>query len=198
MFRDQLHPVELASKLVREADLGVQDRPPIGPTAPNAFEIRIAPDVLTDELPAAYLQGLAKAVEDSAVERGWRLEGPVKITLLEDPDLGSGVKITAVAEPAPTKTWSRLSGSIGSFDIAFNRVTIGRGDSVDVRINDPHVSRVHALLWRDGSGVWVQDLGSANGTKVDGRLADGPVSIYPGAVLAFGRVQLSFRSLTAA
>ncbi len=196
MFRGQMHPVELASRLIREADLAVSDDHPAGPAAPNAFEIRIAPELLTDELPAAFLQELARAVEDTAIERGWRLPGPVKITLLEDPNLTTGVKVATSSEPGPLRAWARLTGSDGSFDIGFNRSIIGRADAADVRIVDPHVSRAHAVLWRDGTGYWVDDLGSANGTKVDGRSVSGPAAVHNGSLVVFGRARLTFRVLS--
>ena len=80
VFRGPLHPVELASRLVREADLTVRSTE-IGPSADNAFEVRIAPGELVGDLPEGLLNELAAAVEDSALERGWRLDGPVRITL---------------------------------------------------------------------------------------------------------------------
>jgi len=48
--------------------------------------------------------------------------------------------------------------------------TVGRGDSVDIAIADPSVSRLHAELVRRGDAVYVADLGlSTNGTRVNGR-----------------------------
>ena len=41
--------------------------------------------------------------------------------------------------------------------------SIGRGDNADIRILDPQSSREHARLHM-GQGVWIEDLGSANGT----------------------------------
>jgi two-component system response regulator AtoC len=45
-------------------------------------------------------------------------------------------------------------------------VTIGRAETNDVRIDDPSVSREHAILHVE-DGLWIEDLGSANGTHVD-------------------------------
>jgi DNA-binding NtrC family response regulator len=59
---------------------------------------------------------------------------------------------------------------------ASGTVTIGRGEQSGLRIDDPSVSRNHAIL-RVGDGLVVEDLGSANGTMVRGRVAgDSPAS----------------------
>jgi len=59
------------------------------------------------------------------------------------------------------------------------RSVLGRSRDVDVRIEDANVSRRHAEIVQEGSTYWLVDLGSTNGTEVDGqrvqrvRLADG-------------------------
>ncbi|HZT53677.1 MAG TPA: DUF3662 and FHA domain-containing protein [Gaiellaceae bacterium] len=59
------------------------------------------------------------------------------------------------------------------------RSVLGRSRDADVRIDDPNVSRRHAEIVQEGSVYWLVDLGSTNGTEVDGRrirrarLADG-------------------------
>jgi hypothetical protein len=64
--------------------------------------------------------------------------------------------------------------------------TVGRGQGVDIRLEDPSVSRLHAELVRRGPYVYVADLGlSRNGTRVNGR----PVArrvLDEGDVLSFG------------
>jgi hypothetical protein len=64
--------------------------------------------------------------------------------------------------------------------------TVGRGQGVDIRLDDPSVSRLHAELVRRGPYVYVVDLGlSRNGTRVNGR----PVArrvLAEGDVLSFG------------
>ncbi|MBA3500291.1 MAG: ATP-binding protein [Myxococcota bacterium] len=64
-------------------------------------------------------------------------------------------------------------------------VVVGRGSSgIDVRSSD--VSRNHARLWRDGGSVFVEDLGSSNGTLVNGTVVMGPVEIRLGDRVQFG------------
>jgi pSer/pThr/pTyr-binding forkhead associated (FHA) protein len=47
-------------------------------------------------------------------------------------------------------------------------VVIGRGRGADVVIAEPTMSRAHAAIGYDGERFFVQDLGSTNGTKVNG------------------------------
>src|ERR1043165_8349327 len=66
-------------------------------------------------------------------------------------------------------------------------VTIGRTDAADVVVGDDSLSRRHArLLWAD-EGVWLEDLGSTNGTYVGGRKVS-RVLIAPGDEIALGSV----------
>jgi hypothetical protein len=49
------------------------------------------------------------------------------------------------------------------------RSVLGRSRDADVQIEDPNVSRRHAEIVQEGSTYWLVDLGSTNGTEVDGR-----------------------------
>jgi Protein of unknown function (DUF3662)/FHA domain len=71
-------------------------------------------------------------------------------------------------------------------------VVIGRLSSNDVVLSDPNVSRRHAELRRDGDRWIIQDLGSTNGTLVNGvRTAEGELT--DGDRLSFGTSDLIFR-----
>jgi hypothetical protein len=64
--------------------------------------------------------------------------------------------------------------------------TIGRTQDCDLRIADLSVSRRHAQLDRGEDGWLLSDLGSHNGTRVNGWLVREPVPVRPGDVLQFG------------
>lgn len=73
--------------------------------------------------------------------------------------------------------------------------TIGRGPGVDVSLDDPSVSRLHAELVRRGPYVYVADLGlSRNGTLVNGRPVNRAV-LGPHDVISFGAVRARLRGL---
>lgn len=71
---------------------------------------------------------------------------------------------------------------------------IGREDANDIVVGDPSASRFHAVIQRDGGGAFrIADLGSANGTTVNGRRVGGPVSLGDGDVIALGGRRMVFR-----
>ncbi len=76
-----------------------------------------------------------------------------------------------------------------------SRLTIGRGDEADWVLLDEDLSRVHAAVVRTWDGVSVVDLGSKNGTRIDGALVPPGGEGRPlpaGARLALGGVTLQF------
>jgi hypothetical protein len=80
----------------------------------------------------------------------------------------------------------RVEDSGQTVELVADVTTVGRAEGVDVRIDDPSVSRLHAELVRRGTFVYVSDLGlSANGTRVNGRPVGRRV-LAEGDVLTFG------------
>jgi FHA domain/Domain of unknown function (DUF1707) len=68
-------------------------------------------------------------------------------------------------------------------------VTIGRSPDCDCLLGDPSVSRHHARLCRDGD-LWVlRDLGSRNGTWLNGVRVTGAVDVRPGDDVNLGGVR---------
>ena len=59
-------------------------------------------------------------------------------------------------------------GDILRFDISTGSFILGRGSGVDVRIQAPSVSRQHAMISNEGDVLQIRDLGSKNGTYVNG------------------------------
>ncbi|MGE0710739.1 MAG: FHA domain-containing protein [Planctomycetota bacterium] len=70
---------------------------------------------------------------------------------------------------------------------------VGRHPSNDVVVEDPQASRFHALLRWDGQAASVEDLGSANGTRLDGTRLQGPARLQGVGRLEVGGVRLEVR-----
>ena len=68
-------------------------------------------------------------------------------------------------------------------------LVIGRERTCDVRFDDPCVSRTHAALRRLGNAVYVEDLGSAAGTFVNGQAAAPARELHTGDTLTFATVE---------
>ncbi|MFE7839020.1 FHA domain-containing protein [Streptomyces sp. NPDC057474] len=80
------------------------------------------------------------------------------------------------------------------------KIHIGRSADADVPLDDPDVSRLHCAVTLSADGrVSVVDLGSTNGTTLDGtRVGDRPVRLAPGALLRIGESALRLASSSGA
>lgn len=71
-----------------------------------------------------------------------------------------------------------------------DRLLIGRAAENDLALDDDAVSSRHAALTATAAGWTIEDLGSTNGTLVDGVRISGATALRPGALIAIGRSQL--------
>ena len=73
-------------------------------------------------------------------------------------------------------------------------VTLGRGDECDIVVKDPNWSRRHAAIHCEDGSFVIDDLGSANGTYVNGRRVQGrePEPLFFGATITIGDTLLTF------
>src|SRR5688572_31253481 len=72
------------------------------------------------------------------------------------------------------------------------RTTIGRSARSDVCIPDAFASRLHAEVRQEGDGFWLQDLGSANGTRYNGTPVKTPVPLSSGGEIQIGETTIVF------
>jgi hypothetical protein len=181
-FRSGLQPVEIGRRLARDVDhhrtVGVH-----GLIAPNRFTVLVSPDDRErfTSFEEALVRELGDAVRSHAREEGYGFLGQVEVTLETDEVLRPGqftTRAETVADPG---------GRVGTLVTADGRrvpvgdrpVVIGRLSACDIPLGDPQVSRRHAEVRRDDEGFAVYDLGSTNGTVVNGttvqerRLTDG-------------------------
>ena len=84
----------------------------------------------------------------------------------------------------------------GHTDIALDRavVVVGRHRWCDARIASPRVSRRHCCLALDRDGVLVRDLGSTNGTRINGQRVEGGV-LRPGDELSIAHCRYQLEGL---
>jgi hypothetical protein len=79
------------------------------------------------------------------------------------------------------------------FELNSAQLTIGRGDQNDIAITtDEYASARHARFEPRQDGVWVQDLGSTNGTYLNGTRLDRPRRLSRGDIVRVGETDLRF------
>ncbi len=191
VFSGRIHSTELAARIAREADLARFEHP-AGPATANFFVLSLNPRDIEDD-PADLQDELEKALAAHAAESGLRLEGRPVVQIEGSDSVAPGQMSCAhMVKAGPLAPWARLVGAETHL-IGPNRAVIGRSEDSDIRLAMDEISRRHALIYRDHGQAWVSDLGSANGTWVDGiRLEDKDVRLEHGAMVTLATCSFRF------
>src|SRR5579863_7059325 len=171
-LRGGLQPVEIGRRLTREMDLlrrvGVR-----GLIAPNFFVVTLSPH--DAERFQNFVDVLARELGDAAREHArtenYGFVGPVEVEIHLDESLRSGrfsveAEVREGAEGLPAGSLVLPDGN--RVVVESDAVVIGRLPECSIVLSDPNVSRRHAEVRRKGTDVVVVDLGSTNGTRVNG------------------------------
>jgi hypothetical protein len=193
-FRSGLQPVELTSALRREMDTkaAVVARDRI--LAPNAFTLRLSPadyrrmrgmgDALTDEL--------TSFVNKHAQSQRYQFVGGVSIALTQDEQLTTGVLEVESGNVKQDVAWTPVVDVNGiRHQLHHARTVIGRGSEADITVDDTGISRRHLEIAWDGRRGEARDLGSTNGSKLNGEPLSRSI-IEPGDVITAGRTRIVF------
>ena len=95
-----------------------------------------------------------------------------------------GYEIEARAEGA-AESWGLYPDEGDVSFLISGEVSVGRADTADISIPKEHVSRAHARLVERDNFVWLQDLHSANGTRINNTLLQGGARLYHGDYVSF-------------
>jgi hypothetical protein len=108
------------------------------------------------------------------------------------PQYGGHAPTSGPPAPPMGHTARLISSDGRQYTIAIGSTTIGRGEQATMRLPDVGISRRHARLDYDGSQVVLTDLGSTNGTLVNGQRISA-VALNPGDVIQVGTTTMTFR-----
>jgi hypothetical protein len=196
-FRSGLQPVELGRRLIRTMDAERSIDINGKPIAPNHFVIRLS---ATDherfeDVADVLVRELATAAREHAREERVGFLGRVVVELVVDDRLRGGrfeIGASLADNAALGAPAARLLLPDGhQVPLSDGPVRIGRLPGCAVVLGDPNVSREHAELRPSGDSYTVVDLGSTNGTRVNGvpvssrTLADGDEITVGGTVLRY-------------
>ncbi len=96
----------------------------------------------------------------------------------------------------PTTSYRLIVGN-REIALANGEHVLGRSGDASILVDDAGVSRQHARITIDADTATIRDLGSKNGTIVNGATVDGPVRLTDGAIILLGATALTFRIVEA-
>ncbi|QCB95988.1 DUF2662 domain-containing protein [Arthrobacter sp. PAMC25564] len=220
--RAQVEPVEIASRLRREVDHKAMTIAAGRTLAPNVFDVLLSDDDFhrAQEWGTPLAEELCDVVINHVRSQGYTLQGPVRISFRRDEERRAGdFEITsrtekasapsAPAQPglhgtlpvAPTRQPSRLQPVLDidgqRYSLNAPSIVLGRSTDADILVDDTGVSRRHLEI-RTGQGTaQAIDLGSTNGSYVNGHKIVGSSDLTDGSTITMGRTKIIFRFLPA-
>ena len=199
-FRSGLQPVEITSALKREMDTNAAVVSRERVLVPNRFSVRVstADFERLNRLGATLIDELTSLVQKHAKTQQYQFAGPIAIVLRPDATLTEGMLAVDASTEQGEISWLAVL-DIGTKRVPLKpgRLVLGRGSEADVTIDDSGASRKHAVVEWDGERARVRDLGSTNGTTLNGAPLTEAI-LEPDSVIAIGRTQIIFRLLARA
>ncbi|GAA4429569.1 DUF3662 and FHA domain-containing protein [Georgenia halophila] len=203
-FRSEVKPVEIASAIRREIDDRAAAVSRERTVVPNEFVVELSTADL-EQINAFGADALADEMSDAATEHAssqrYSFVGRVEVSFVEHEDLSTGrfnvrsaTRRGAVAPATSTDPSSRhpIIDIDGERYLLTGPVTVvGRGSEADVVVDDTGVSRRHLEIKVTPAGVIATDLGSTNGTFVEGHRIDA-ATLVDGNTITLGRTRIKF------
>jgi len=196
---NSIRPIELGRRLIREMDdhrtVDVKgDR-----VVPNEFVVLLSGDDHHGfaDIETTLRTELVEACREYAREEGYHFLGPVSVELRIDNSLKPGrfgIASTLRANDDGRRPGSVVMPSGERIELGDGKTLIGRLADCDIVITDGNTSRHHAVIQRAGNGYSVADLGSTNGTLLNGERLAADHRLSDGDTITVGAVALRFEA----
>ena len=194
-FRSGVEPVEIAAALRRELDTNARV---------VSRERILVPNVLTVQLSSADIESmrslgdtlsdeLTQSLNKHARSNGYSFAAPLVISIEEDDSLTKGMLEVSSRSAKGEVLWSAVIDIKGNrHRLRRGRTVVGRGSDCDITIDDASASRQHVEIVWDGERAQVTDLGSTNGTQLNGKKLDKAL-LDPDSIIDIGSTRLVYR-----
>ena len=198
VFRSGLRPVEVGRRLTREMDdsrsIGVRGNTVVA----NDFTVNLSQQDADEfaEVSDSMRRNLAELARDHARDEGYEFMGPIGVDFEVDPSMRVGAfSITARLREGGggAGAGSLVLPNGDRFVLGDTVVTIGRMPDSVITLEDPNVSRNHAEIRPSAQDFLVVDLGSTNGTKINGVKVSERI-LQDGDELTFGATSFRFEA----
>lgn len=196
-FKSGLQPLEITSALRRELDTraAVVARDRI--LVPNTFTVGLASGDYERmrRLGPSLIDELTEQVQRHATAQRYSFSGGISIELAERSDLTEGIVDVRSNSVQGGVEWTPVLDIAGTrHPIRTGRTVIGRGSEADITVEDSGISRRHVEVLWDGTRGQVNDLGSTNGSLLNGERLSSAL-LEPDSVIDIGRTRIVFRVL---
>jgi hypothetical protein len=215
----QVEPVEIASRLRREVDHKAITVAAGRTLVPNVFDVQLSDDDFgrAQEWGTPLAEELCDVVINHVRSQGYILQGPVRISFRRESALRAGdfeiassteksqgpggnqprPNVPAAPSRAPVRLQPVLDIEGQRYSLNAPSIVLGRSSEADIHIEDTGVSRRHLEI-RTANGVTsAVDLGSTNGSYVNGQKVSGSTELTDGSTITMGRTKIIFRLLPA-
>lgn len=220
-FKNNVRPIEIGRRLIREIDIQRTVNAQGQRIVPNNFTVTLSsPDfeALRPYIDPLIVE-LVNAAEQYCADEGYTLNSGVAVDIVEDAqaprrkvtitaDVTSSPKkpsrkvavpatpptlVQVAVESPPTPSTAVLAISDGrEVVLGESPVVIGRLSECDIAIEDPNISRRHATVTALDGSFRITDLGSTNGTKVNGARISSQFELSHGDEITVGLFSIRF------
>jgi Protein of unknown function (DUF3662)/FHA domain len=112
-------------------------------------------------------------------------------TMIYKPKTPPSTQAVSPAELGVEQEIAVLTFDGSRHEVKHQRVVLGRSRDCDIQLADANVSRRHAELRQEGTAYWIVDLGSTNGTEVNGKRVK-RAKLREGDTITLGSTQITF------
>ena len=198
--RASLKPVELGRRLIREIDEHRSVDTKGRRIVPNAFTVSISPrdHMNFAEIEQALSAELVETIREYARAEGYEFMGDVTVTFSIDNEMKPGrcdVSSMLRESRGARGTGALILPSGGRIVLGPDPTSIGRLPENTLPLADNNVSRRHCEVKAVNRSFVVYDVGSTNGTKVNGMPIEGQHVLADGDILSVGSTHLRFEAL---
>lgn len=196
--RSNVRPIEIGRRLVHEMDERKSVDSKSRRVTANHFVVRLHPK--DHEQVAQYLEALeaelVEAAKEYARDEAYHLKGPVTVKVRSDESVKAGRIAVEASIRAEGSTGAAILAVPGGRVVALasRAVVIGRQPECDVVLDDANISRRHAEVAPSDGQYAVRDLGSTNGTQVNGQLVTGQRILRDGDIISLGSHSIRFET----
>jgi hypothetical protein len=210
--KGQVQPVEIASRLRRELDNRSMTLDQGRTLAPNVFTVRLSDSdyALAEQWGPTLAEELCDVAIKHVNSQKYTLQGPVRVSFVRDRELKGGefemdssVEKSGAPAPrpshpaAPARQPVRLTPVLEiegqRYSLNAPSIILGRSSEADIMIEDAGVSRRHLEIRTVNGITSAVDLGSTNGSFVNGARVEGQEELQDGSVITMGRTRITFR-----